>query len=135
MGERVIEVLYTMRPDAWTSTAASLELYPDRPPEIVPIDITDETVTAVAGRISGGGGPGGTDSVSLQHWLLRFGEASGELRLIVGKFTEWLSNGRPPWATYLTMMSGRLIALDKQPGIRPIRIGETWRQLMGKCLI
>ena len=39
---------------------------------MVPVDITDDVVTAVAGRLSGGAGPGGTDSVSLQHWLLRF---------------------------------------------------------------
>ena len=32
-------------------------------------------------------------------------------------------------------MSGRLIALDKQPGIRPVGVGETWRRLMAKCLI
>ena len=33
------------------------------------------------------------------------------------------------------MMSGRLIALDKQPGVRLVRVGETWRQLMKKCLL
>ena len=32
-------------------------------------------------------------------------------------------------------MSGRLIALDKQPGIRPVEVGETWRRLMAKCLL
>ena len=32
-------------------------------------------------------------------------------------------------------MSGRLIALDKQPGIRPVGVGETWRRLMAKCLL
>ena len=32
-------------------------------------------------------------------------------------------------------MSGRLIALDKQPGIRPVRVGETWCCLMAKCLL
>ena len=77
------------------------------------MDITDNTVTAVVGRLSGGAGPGGTDSVSLQHWLLRFDAASAELRLIVGEFIEWTSNGRPPWAAYRALMSGRLIALDK----------------------
>ena len=60
--------------------------------------ITNDTVTAVAGRLSGGDGPGGTDSVLLQHWLLRFGAASAELWLIVGDFVEWMVNGRPPWA-------------------------------------
>ena len=32
-------------------------------------------------------------------------------------------------------MSGRLIALEKKPGIRPVSVGETWRQLMAKCLL
>ena len=55
--------------------------------------------------------------------------------MIVGDFVEWLGNGRPPWATYRALMSGRLIALDKQPGIRPVVVGETWRRLMAKCLL
>ena len=33
------------------------------------------------------------------------------------------------------MMSGRLIALDKHPGIGPVGDGENWRRLMEKCLI
>ena len=33
------------------------------------------------------------------------------------------------------MMSGRLIALDNQPGVIPVRVGETWRRLMAKCLL
>ena len=71
----------------------------------------------------------------LQHWLLRFGAASAKLRLIVEDFVEWLGNGRPPWAAYRALMSGRLIALDKQPGIRPVGVGETWRRMMTKCLL
>ena len=73
--------------------------------------------------------------ISLQHWLLRFGAASGALRLIVVEMGEWLSNGRPPWAVYCSLMSGQLIALDKSPGIRPVGIGETWRRLLAKCLL
>ena len=76
-----------------------------------------------------------TDSVSLQHWLIRFGAANGELRLIVAEFGEWLCNGRPLWAAYCAMMSGKLIVLDKCPGIRPVRIGEAWRRLLAKCLL
>ena len=73
--------------------------------------------------------------VSLKHWLLQFGAASRELRLIVGDFVEWLGNGRPPWDAYRDLMSGRLIALDKQPGIRLVRVEETWRKLIAKCLL
>ena len=73
--------------------------------------------------------------MSLQHWILRFRASNGELRLIVGDFVEWLGNGRPPWATYRALMSIRLIALDKQPGSRPVGVGETWRRMMAKYLL
>ena len=73
--------------------------------------------------------------MSLKHWLLRFGAASAELRLIVRDFVEWLGIGRPPCAAYWALMSGRMIALDKQPGIRPVRVGETWRRMIVKCLL
>ena len=118
-----MEVLRTKHPEDRAPTAASLDLYPDCLMEMVPADITDNTVTAVAGRHSGGAVPGETGLVSLQHWILRFGGASGELRLIFGNFTEWLSNGQPPWAAYCALISCLLIALDKQLGIRPVGVG------------
>ena len=90
----------------------------DYPPEIVPVDITNAMVTEVAER-------GGTDSVSSQHWLLRFGATSEELRLIVADFAEWLGNGRPLWAAYQALMSGRLIALDKKTGAKPVGVRKT----------
>ena len=88
-------------------------------------------VTEVAGRLSGAG-PGGMDSVSPQQWFLRFGAASGELRLIVADFTEWLRNGRPPWDAYQDMMTIRLIALVKQAGVITVRVGEIWIRIMAK---
>ena len=110
-----MELLHAKHPDARPPSAACLDAYPGKPPEMVPVDITDNGVSAVAGRLSGGAGPGGTDSLSLMHCLLRFGVASGELWLIVAEMGEWLSNGQPPWAAYRALMSGRLIALDKSP--------------------
>ena len=86
-----MEVLHSKRPEDPTPTAASLDTYHDRPLELTAVDITGDMVTAVAGRLLGGAGPGGTESVLLQHWLLRFGAAIGELRLIVGDFTKWSS--------------------------------------------
>ena len=32
-------------------------------------------------------------------------------------------------------MSGWLIALDNQPGVIMVRVGENWRRLMAKCLL
>ena len=97
-------------------------MYPEHPPELVPVDITNDTVTAVAGQLSGGAWPRGKEPVSLQHWLLRFRAASEELRLIVTDFTEWLKNEQTPRAAYRAMMSGRLIAMDMHPGVRPVEV-------------
>ena len=130
-----MEVLRTKHPDARPPSAESLDAYPNNPPEMVPVNITDDVVRAVAGSLSKEAGREGNDSVSLQHWIIRFGAASRKLRLIVAVFGEWLCNGQPPWAAYCAMMSGRLIALEKCPGIRPVGIGETWRRLLAKCLL
>ena len=54
-----MEVLRTKHPDVRSPTAASLYPYPDRPPELVLVEITDNTVIEVAGRLSGGAGTGG----------------------------------------------------------------------------
>ena len=60
-----MEVMRTKHPEARTPTSSRLESYPDRLQELLPVYINDDTVTAVAGRLLGGAGPGGTDSVSL----------------------------------------------------------------------
>ena len=99
------------------------------------MDITNNTVTEVAGRLSGGAGLRGTDSVSLHNWLLRFSTSSGELQLVVADFAEWLGNRRTQWAAYREVMSSRMIALDKQPGVRPVGVSKTWRRLMAKCVM
>ncbi len=41
----------------------------------------------------------------------------------------------PPWVAYRTFRGGCLIALDKQPGIRPIGIGEIWSRLFVKVVL
>ena len=92
-------------------------------------------VMKVAGRLSGGVGPGGVDSMSLQNWLLQFGATSGELRIMVADFTEWLVNGRHPCAAYCALIFGQLIALNKQLGVRPVMVGETWRRVIVKCIL
>ena len=86
------------------------------------MDITEDTVMGVAGRLSGGAWPGGTDSVILQNWLLNFGAASGELQLAVADFAKWLGNARPPWSAYRVLTSSRRIALDKHPGVRLVGV-------------
>ena len=93
----------------------------------ITVDILEEAVESVAQTLSGGSDPGGTDLESIKGWLLTFGEDGTRLRTSMETFVDWLSNGIPPWVTYCAFMLGRLIDLDKHPGVCPDGVGETWR--------
>ena len=43
-------------------------------PEFVPINITEDTVKQISGRLTSAAGTGGIHAANLQQWLLRFGE-------------------------------------------------------------
>ena len=83
------EVLASKHPAARVPDAATLHTYPSTP-ELVPVDITVDTVEKVARRLSGSAGVGGIDSHAVQHWLLRFGGVSEGLRLAVAQMADWL---------------------------------------------
>ena len=60
---------------------------------------------------------GGVDTYALANWLCRYGTSSKALRVEVAHWVEWLSNTHPPWAAYRALMSSRLVAFDKEPGV------------------
>jgi len=101
-------------------------------PLFVPVTITANHVEDVAKKRRGSAGLGGLDANNLSQLLLRYRETSG-LRHEIAEFTMWLAKGSPPWSSYRALMSGRLIALDKNPSVRPIGIGESWRRQMPSC--
>jgi len=113
----------------------AFEPYEEGPPDSVPVEVTAEIVESVASKLSGGAGPGGTDAVTLQNWLLRYGVASERLRISLASLGAWLANGNPPWAAYRALRACRLVALDKQPGSRPVGIGEIYSRLFAKCVL
>ena len=67
--------------------------------------------------------------------MLKFGEDSIILCSSVETCVNCLANGSPPWAAYCAFMSGRLIALDKQPSVRPVGVGEMWRRLFANIIL
>ena len=71
----------------------------------------------------------------MRNWLLCFGCASDELRVVVDRLADWVANSSPPWAAYCALMACRLVAMDKRPGVRPVRIGETLRRALGKLVM
>ena len=102
---------------------------------MIPIEITEKAVKLVARKISKDSGPGGMDSEPLQGWILKFWEDGKRLQTSVETLVNWLVNGSPPQAAYCAFMSGRLIALEKHPGVHPVGVGETRRRLFSKTVV
>eukprot|EP00978_Attheya_sp_CCMP212_P037687 scaffold180161_cov59-Attheya_sp.AAC.1 len=117
-GKPVIDVLKSKHPEARVPDVGDLPHY-DETPEFIDVDITADTVESIARKLSGSAGPGGCHDA-----------AGGG-----GGFTRWMANEMPPWAAYRAMIASRCVALDKCPGVRPVGIGEIWRQLQAKCLL
>ena len=102
---------------------------------MVPLKLIVKTVMEVARYLSGVTGPGITEPISLQHWIIQFGEARGNLLLTFADLVEWLAKERPPWAAYCVLMSGRLMVLDNNSRVRSMGMGDTWWRLLPKCVL
>jgi hypothetical protein len=102
----------------------------------VDLNITEDSIEVTARSMSGGAWLGGTDAHGLQQWLLCYGKASRILPQATAELVIWLANTFPPWAAYQALsMAGRLVPLDKCPGVRPIGIGKTWQHLAAKATL
>lgn len=144
-------VLHPDTLDAKTSRKVSAVLMDKHPPSCHPpiealeaykealeplwLQIGFESFEAAIWKLAGNAGPSSTDAVELQHWLFRFGTVSETLTAELIAWTEWLANNSPPWAGYHAMMACCLIAIDKQPGVCPVGIGEVYRCLFAKAVI
>lgn len=128
------EVLIDKHPIPLSIREKDLPRFKSVPPQ-GQVTIGADVIEWTAHRIRGSGGPGGCDAESLRRCLLNYGKESRALQEGVSKFTEWLSNCRVEWAAIRGLMAGRLIALKKGSGIRPVGVGEIWRRIMAKALI
>ena len=113
---------------------AAFEKYGDVP-KTVPLDFTEDDVMWVASKLSGATGALGAEAMELCNWLLRFGCAPEEFRVVVAGLADWVANSSPPWSSYRALMACRLVALDKRPGVRPVGIGETLHRALTKLVM
>ena len=73
--------------------------------------------------------------MELRNWLLRFGCASEELRVVVASLADWMANSSSPWAAYCALMACLRVAQDKRPGFRPMGIGDTLYRDLAKLVM
>ena len=45
--------------------------------------------------------------------------------VVVARLADWMAKSSPPWDAYRALMACRLVAMDKNSGVRPVGIGET----------
>jgi hypothetical protein len=130
-GRPVIGVLRAKHPPLREPSgigAATFKPYVELP-DPPPVDVTSATIEKVATRLSGAAGPSGVDAIDMQNWLSGYGKESSALREELTEWASWLANQHPPWAAYRALVACRLVALDKEPGVRPVGIGEIFRRL------
>uniref|UniRef100_A0A1X7UQH3 Uncharacterized protein n=1 Tax=Amphimedon queenslandica TaxID=400682 RepID=A0A1X7UQH3_AMPQE len=129
----VVEVLKSKHPDPQPPHTLSL-LYVDEIPHFEDIEITRAVIHKVVFGIQGGAGPGGTDAGHWHDVLLRYGSHSSRLHDAIASLSCTMANDFVTWKLFKALLANRLIALNKNPGVRPIGIGETLRRIIGKAI-
>jgi hypothetical protein len=128
-GEPVADVLRSKHPKA-TKPPDLPDLGPM--PELVTVDITPEMVADCAKTLRGAAGLGGSETSEVRRWFTAFGDRSRALCRVVAELGSWMANGLVPWAAIRALRAGRLIGLDKFPGVRPVGIGDVFMRLIAK---
>ena len=82
-------------PPAENPTCSAFEEYGEVP-ETVPLDFTEDYVMWVASKLSGAAGALGAEATELRKWLLRFGCAFEELRVVVARLADWMAKSSHP---------------------------------------
>ena len=97
--------------------------------------IDGETIWKTAIRTDGSAGPSGLNAKHLKSLLSKklHGEAAVELREAIAKLARKLATEQCEYIEALT--ARRLIPLDKDPGVRPIGVGEVIMRVIGKCIM
>ena len=136
VGDRtVLEVLREKHPPATTPTIeVLLNKEPHKPHAVLFQAITPAKIKKVAMRMSGAAGLSGIDSEGWNRMLSVYKGASGSLCSALSRMAVLLCTQEIQPSHLEAFLAGRLIALDKRPGVRPIAIGEVFRRIICRAI-
>ena len=77
----------------------------DEVPEMVHLKFTEDDITWFESKLSVAAGALGAEAIELINWILCFGCALEELRVVVSSLADWIANSSPPWAAYCPLIA------------------------------
>ena len=96
--------------------------------------IDSELIRRTILRMDGAAGPSGLDAAAWKRLCTSFKTASTDLCEALASTARRICSSYVDPRGLSAFVACRLIALDKCPGVRPIRIGETARRILGKAI-
>ncbi len=108
------------------------------PPDTHPVvfeALDSSAIKSAALHINGAAGPSGLDALSWRRLCTSFKTASQELCHSLALSARRLCTDLVDPACIAPLLACRLIALNKNPGVRPIGIGDTARRIMAKAIL
>ena len=137
LNDETLKLLKQKHPDRKAPTNdASLS---DTPIQIHSVrfeDIDSDMIRQSALKTRGGAGPSGLDRDGWRRILTSncFGTEPSDLYASLSKLTKILCSINQEENSLEPLLASRLIPLNKNPGLRPIGIGETLRRIIGKTV-
>ena len=133
----VIDLLQQKHPEDVAADRTTLLFGPINNVEPVIFDNIDSAAIQTAAKITkGAAGPSGMDTEMWKRILCskKFGTVCTDLCDGIARLCRRLCTEYVDTSGLDALISCRLIPLDKNPGIRPIGIGEVLRRIMGKAV-
>ena len=117
------------------SAVATHEVPIVAPHPIIYQQIDGPMIHATALKTAGAAGPSGIDAAGWKRMLSSFQRESTELCEAVAALARRMSSQYVDPSGLTALTACRLVALDKQPGVRPIGIGEVLGRIVGKATL
>ena len=135
-GNTVLRELPEKHPDAAPAGPNTLLFGPVNLVDPVIFQSIDaELVRTICLQTTGAAGVSGLDSSAWRRICCSFGSASSTLCQAIARLTRLLATTRVDSDGISALLAGRLIPLDKNPGVRPIGVREVLRRIIAKLIL
>ena len=132
----VREVLISKHPSCQMAYAKCiLQSTPEETHPIVFESIDANAIRSAAMNVHGSAGPSGIDAHGWKRLCTSFKEASSDLCHSLAMVARRICTSYVDPKLISPLLACRLIALDKNPGVRPIGIGDTVRRILAKAVL